>query len=71
MEFEKSPAPSSVPVLFVVQEIGAERLVELNQVYGLFGIPPVPVSMRLPPETVGVASVGGTATNFSKRIALY
>jgi hypothetical protein len=32
MEFEKAPVPSSVPALFVVQMIGADRLVVLSQV---------------------------------------
>ena len=32
MAFEKAPVPSSVPVLFVVQVIGADRLVVLSQV---------------------------------------
>ena len=32
MAFENAPVPSSVPVLFVVQLIGADRLVVVSQV---------------------------------------
>ena len=32
MEFEKSPAPSSVPVLYVVQPFGFARLVVVSKV---------------------------------------
>ena len=32
MAFEKAPVPSNVPVLFVIQAIGADRLVVLSQV---------------------------------------
>lgn len=52
MEVEKAPVPSKVPVLFIVQ-IGFERLVVVSRVYPLFGVPPVAVKIKLPPETVG------------------
>jgi hypothetical protein len=32
MEFEKDPVPSNVPLLFVAQLIGADRLVATSQV---------------------------------------
>jgi hypothetical protein len=44
--FEKAPVPSSVPVLFVVQTIGGDRLVAVSQVYPLFGVPLAPVRIR-------------------------
>ena len=65
-EFENAP-PLSVPIKFVVQMIGADRFVVVSQMYGAdAGVPPLPVKIRLPPETIGranvVGGVGGATT---------
>ena len=58
MAFENAPVPFSVPVRFVVQMIGADKLVAVSKVYPPFGVPPVPIRIRLPPETTETPSVG-------------
>ena len=61
--FEKEPVPSKVPALFVVHCTGGDKLVVASQVYPKFGVPPVPTTIKLPPETIGAASVGTVGNN--------
>jgi hypothetical protein len=63
MAFEKSPLASKFPTEFVVQRpIGVVKFVVVSQVYWPLAVPPLPVRMRLPPETTGGLTTGGVGT---------
>src|ERR1019366_1639640 len=48
---EKAPVPSSVPPALTVQlPNGSDKFVVVSQVKPRFGVPPLPVRIRLPPE---------------------
>jgi hypothetical protein len=60
-EFENAPTLFNIPVLFVVQTMGGVRLVVNSQVYSPFGVPPVPDTIKLPPETCNGPKTGACA----------
>jgi len=55
--FDEVPLPLNVPEVFVIHcDRGVAIFVELKSVYPVPGLP-LPVTMKFPPETVGLFSV--------------
>ena len=60
IEFENDPVPSSVPLFATCHlDKGVAILVEVTQTYPAFGVPPEPVTIKLPPDCFMVVTSGG------------